>query len=157
MLKVLAAIDGSEAANRAVEHVISLEKNGMPVEVLLLNVQPEIVTWQTHGLAQEPMVAHRQGLGKQAAGVSESLLRAAGIRHQLRIEIGDPAETVAQIAAEQGSDLIVMGTRGAGAIETRVRPYPRWFWRSSVSAVPPPSTLRVGPRCAGHPTALAVR
>ena len=120
MLKVLAAVDGSGPADRAVEHLVSLAKNGTPVEVLLLNVQPEIIAWQTHGLAQEPMIAHRQELGQRVAGASESLLRAAGIRCQLRIDIGDPAETVAQVAADEGSDLIVMGTRGAGAIENLV-------------------------------------
>jgi len=120
MLKVLAAIDGSIPADRAVEHLVRLAKNGTPIEVLLLNVQPEFATWQTHGMAQEVMVAHRHELGQRAAEIAERLLQSASIHHELRVETGDAAETITRVAKEQGSDLIVMGTRGMGAIENLV-------------------------------------
>jgi len=120
MLKVLAAIDGSMPADRAVEHVVRLAKNGTPVEVLLLNVQPEIATSQTHGMGQDAMVAHRHELGQRAAEIAERVLQAAGIHYELRVQTGDAAETITRMAKEQGSDLIVMGTRGMGAIENLV-------------------------------------
>ncbi len=74
MLKVLAAVYGSIPADRAVEHLVGLAKSGTAIEVLLLNVQPEIVTWQTHGMAEEAMVAHRHELGQQAAEIAERVL-----------------------------------------------------------------------------------
>ena len=120
MLKVLAAIDGSILADRAVEHAVKLATKGTPIEVLLLHVQPEIVPWQTHGMAQDAIVAHRRELSRRAAEIAERVLQAADIRYQLRIETGDPAETITRVAGEQGSDLIVMGTRGMGAIESLV-------------------------------------
>lgn len=120
MLKVLAAVDGSTHANRAVEHLVRLARSGMPVEVLLLNVQPEVVRWQTHGLAEEAMAAHRQKDAEHAAQTARGLLRKAGIRHEFRIETGDAAETINRVAKEQGAELVVIGTRGMGAIENLV-------------------------------------
>jgi nucleotide-binding universal stress UspA family protein len=116
MYRILAAIDGSEHAERIVEHLLRLTGSGAAIEVLLLNVQPEIVDWQTHGLATESMLAHREQLGAQASEHARKRLDDAGIAYRLRIELGDPARTIASIAAEERCDGIVMGTRGAGAI-----------------------------------------
>ena len=116
MVRFLAAIDGSEHANRAVEHLLRLAGSGAAIEVLLLNVQPEIVDWQTHGLAKESMLAHRNELGAQATETARRHLDGAGIPCRLRIDLGDPARTIAAVAAEERCDGIVMGTRGAGAI-----------------------------------------
>ncbi len=116
MYRILAAIDGSEHADRAIAHLVRLAASGATIEVLLLNVQPEIVDWQTHGLATESMLAHRNQLGAQASESARKGLDAAGIPFRLRIELGDPARTIAGVAAEERCDGIVMGTRGAGAI-----------------------------------------
>ncbi len=116
MYRILAAIDGSAHADRVVEHLARLAGSGAAIEVLLLNVQPEIVDWQTHGLAKESMLAHRDQLGAQATESARKRLDGAGIAYRLRIELGDPARTIAGVAAEECSDGIVMGTRGAGAI-----------------------------------------
>ena len=114
--RILAAIDGSEHANRTIDRVVRLAASGLTTEVLLLNVEPEIVDWQTHGLARESMLAHRDYLGQQATEGARRLLDAAGIAYQVRIELGDPAATIARIAREQHCDCIAMGTRGTGAI-----------------------------------------
>ncbi|HMA30856.1 MAG TPA: universal stress protein [Casimicrobiaceae bacterium] len=116
MYRILAAIDGSEHGDRVVDHLARLAGSGAAIEVLLLNVQPEIVDWQTHGLARESMLAHRNQLGAQASASAQKRLEAAGIPFRLRIELGDPARTIASIAADERCDGIVMGTRGAGAI-----------------------------------------
>lgn len=116
MYRILAAIDGSEHADRVVEHLERLAGSGAALEVLLLNVQPEIVDWQTHGLARESMLAHRRQLGAQASENAGKRLDDAGIPFRLRIDLGDPARTIAGVAAEERCDGIVMGTRGAGAI-----------------------------------------
>jgi nucleotide-binding universal stress UspA family protein len=116
MYRILAAIDGSEHANRTVEQVVRLAASGLTTEVLLLNVEPEIVDWQTHGLARDSMLAHRDYLGRQATEGARRLLDAAGIAYRVRIELGDAAATIARIASEEHCDCIVMGTRGMGAI-----------------------------------------
>ena len=114
--RILAAIDGSEHANRTIDRVVRLAASGLTTEVLLLNVEPEIVDWQTHGLATDSMLAHRDQLGAQATERARKRLDGAGIAYRLRIALGDPARTIASVAAEERCDGIVMGTRGAGAI-----------------------------------------
>lgn len=116
MYKVLAAIDGSTHADRAIGHLLKLAGSGVTLEVLLLNVQPEIVDWQTHGLARESMLAHRNALGAQATEGARTRLDDAGIAWRLRIELGDPARTIAALAADEHCDCILMGTRGSGAL-----------------------------------------
>ena len=120
MLNALLAVDGSIPADRAAQYLARLARDGAPVEVLLLNVQPEVLPPQTQGMNPETVLAHRQEAGRRAAEIAGRVLQAAGIRYELRIETGDPAESITRIAAERGTDLIVMGTRGMGALENLV-------------------------------------
>ena len=48
---------------------------------------------------------------------TEAVLVAAGVRCVNRQEIGQPANTIVRIAAEEKVDLIVLGSRGLNAIE----------------------------------------
>ena len=116
MYKVLAAFDGSAHADRAIGQLLKLSASGVTLELLLLNVQPEIVDWQTHGLATESMLMHRNELGQQATEGARKRLDDAGVAWRLRIELGDPARTIAAVAADERCDCILMGTRGAGAL-----------------------------------------
>lgn len=77
MLNDLAAVDGSIPADRAVEHLVRLAKNGMPIEVLLLNVQRKIATSQTHGWCRRPWLPAAMKRGKRAAEIAERVLQAA--------------------------------------------------------------------------------
>ena len=61
------------------------------------------------------------GNGIQGRGRSDSARGGHGcgayvahVRAHTRVEVGDPAETVLDIAEEEESDLIVMGSRGFG-------------------------------------------
>nr|MCU0966967.1 universal stress protein [Burkholderiaceae bacterium] len=49
-----------------------------------------------------------------ALAPSRAALDAAGVRYQAHSKVGSPAEMIARTAAELGSELIVMGTRGQG-------------------------------------------
>ena len=117
MFKTLLTTDGSQPAERAAKFLCGLAAAGTPLEVVLLNVQPEVVDWQTHGLAKESMTAQREFLGSQAMEGPRRLFDAAGIRYTAHVELGDPAKTIVDVARRDGCDWIVMGTRGTGAIE----------------------------------------
>ncbi|MGE5171051.1 MAG: universal stress protein [Rudaea sp.] len=117
MIKTLLAADGSEHGEHVAAFLVRLAEAGTPLEVVLLNVQPEVVDWQTHGLAQESMHAQREYLGREATESVRRLLDAAGLRYELHVEMGDPADTIVRFAKEQRCDWIVMGTRGMGALE----------------------------------------
>lgn len=116
MYRLLVAVDGSNHADRAVQHVVRMHDLGLVVEVVMLNVQPEVVEWQTHGLARDAMVSQRDYLCRQATEKARKLLDAAGIAYRLQMELGDPAPSIAATAKRETCEAIVMGTRGMSAI-----------------------------------------
>ena len=116
MYKLLVPVDGSTHADRAVRHVITLHDRGLAIEVLMLNVQPEVVDWQTHGLARDAMAAQRDYLCRQATENARNALDAAGIAYRLQMELGEPAQSIAAIANREHCEAIVMGTRGMSGL-----------------------------------------
>lgn len=119
MLKLLVPVDGSDSANRAVDHLINKlawYKDG--VEVHLLNVQHPL----PYGQRVESVLGHEQirqyhhDEGMTALKTAMQKLDAAKVKYQHHIGVGDEAETIARYARETGCDQIVMGTRGMGAV-----------------------------------------
>ena len=117
MRKALVAVDGSAAAHRAVRHVAALAGSCPPLEVVLLNVQPEIDDWSVRSvLKKEEVEAMEECRGGDILQPYRQALRAAGVRFTPLVEIGAAAETIVRVAREQGCDGIVMGTRGLGTL-----------------------------------------
>ncbi|MGH8677918.1 MAG: universal stress protein [Burkholderiales bacterium] len=116
-MRVLVAVDGSANSDRAVRHLIDLVPEWGPMEVLLLNVQPPMTYIELLTSPREELIAQlTQSAGREASQSAIALLNAAGVPYTLHIVAGYPGETIAQFARKQGCDLIVMGTRGMGAI-----------------------------------------
>jgi nucleotide-binding universal stress UspA family protein len=117
MRKALVPVDGSSNADRAVQHVVALAGICPAIEVVLLNVQPEIDDWQVRRfLKKEEVEAMEESKGGDALQSARALLDAAGIHYTPQVLIGPVAETIAKTALEQNCDGIVMGTRGLGAV-----------------------------------------
>lgn len=116
MRKALVPVDGSPNSDRAVRHVIALAGLCPSMEVLLLNVQPEIDDWQVRRfLKKEEVEAMEESKGGDALQSARALLDGAKVRYTPQVLIGPIAETIAKTALEQNCDGIVMGTRGLGA------------------------------------------
>jgi nucleotide-binding universal stress UspA family protein len=67
------------------------------------------------------LYSSRSGLNQEANEAREALLRIVGRTcgtsgADLRVRIGDPVETVLQLAEEEEAQLIVVGSRGRGAL-----------------------------------------
>ena len=117
MRKALVPVDGSPNSDRAVSHVVLLAKINPALEVVLLNVQPEIDDWQVRRfLKKEEVAAMEESRGGDALQSARALLDAAKVNYVPQVLIGPVAETIARIALEQNCDGIVMGTRGLGAV-----------------------------------------
>lgn len=117
MRKTLVPVDGSSNSDRAVRHVIDLAGICPAMEVLLLNVQPEIDDWQVRRfLKKEEVEAMEESKGGDALQTARALFDAAKVRYTPQVLIGPVAETIAKTALEQNCDGIVMGTRGLGAV-----------------------------------------
>ena len=117
-MKILLPVDGSECALRAVEHLISHSAwfRDLP-EIHLLHVHAPIPIGRVQAHVGKDTL-HAYYLEESQASLLEAQkkLDAAGCSHTTHIHVGQPAEVIAKLAAEQGCDLIVMGTHGRGGI-----------------------------------------
>jgi len=112
--KVLIPTDGSDHANDAVKYVIAASHKRNPIRVVLLNVQPEIEDWQTHGLGHKITLKHLRTRAHDATAVARASLDRARIPYKFSIGFGDPAEVIVRTAKNAHCDSIVLGTRGVG-------------------------------------------
>jgi nucleotide-binding universal stress UspA family protein len=117
MTKILLSLDGSDNSARAVEYLIALAAALKETEIHLLNVQDPVSSLQ----AQECWTAAHCATLQQQAGdlalkAARRRLDAAGIPHTAEVAAGPVAQTIADFAREWQCDMIVMGTRGMGAM-----------------------------------------
>lgn len=115
-MKLLIAVDGSEAALGAVRHALALRAQGLALEAVLVNVQPppnlyEVVT------AHDPDVIRevRGAAGADLLAPAEALLEAAGVAFESEVAGGEPAALIVELAENYGAEGIVLGGRGAVA------------------------------------------
>lgn len=126
--KILVAVDGSERTGRVLEFLIGLSESGMPIEVIVLNVQPKPEDWRLRGYIsfKQDEIHDRlvNDLGKPIVSSVGRTLDQGGIAHKDRIELGEFAETILKCASEERCDLIVVSEPRPGAIH-------RWLTRTT--------------------------
>lgn len=112
-MKMLLAVDGSEASLRAVRRALAMVGEGLAAEFVLANVQPpanlyEVVT------AHDPDVIRevRGAAGADLLAPAEALLNAAGVGYESEVAGGEPAHLIVELAENYGCDAIVLGGRG---------------------------------------------
>jgi nucleotide-binding universal stress UspA family protein len=122
MRRILVPIDGSPTASNALDYAIGLAKALEPAEIIVLSVHEGI---EAYGRAAAYFPAEE--IAEIEARHSETVLspaterlKAAGIRYRSQSRAGSPPTTIAECAEEFGCELIVMGTRGMGAIASLV-------------------------------------
>ncbi len=117
-MKILIPIDGSEAAKRAVDHVIAnmVGLKESP-QVYLLNVQWKLATANVKlFISQDTVKDYYIEQGMAALAPARARLDAAGLAYNYHISVGTPAEAIVQYAEEQEVDQIVMGAQGEGKL-----------------------------------------
>ena len=116
-MRILVPVDGSQAALRALKHAAAIAAHGKG-EVQLLNVQPILPMYgMVRAYMRVPQYkAARATLARQALAGAERLLARAKIKHRAHVMYGEPGETIADAARELKCRMIVMGTRGQGAV-----------------------------------------
>ncbi len=121
MKTILVALDGSEHARRALDEALKLlAANSMHVHLLSV-CEPihvnEVLFKDTlsdmRHLEDEHMAA-----GRSIVETAAARLKDASISHDTHVEIGHPAQAIAEFAKKYHCEMIVMGTRGLGAIRT---------------------------------------
>lgn len=110
MQKVLVGTDTSAAADLAVDAAAELAR-AQDAELIVLFVKPPLD-------ARE--VFDPKGMPDPESYLSRIADRFPETKTRTRAEAGDPAETICDIAEEEGADVIVVGNRG-------VHGKKRWF------------------------------
>ena len=110
--------DGSEASQRALRLALRRAKGGKYKEVLIVNVQPDIASWQAHLVAQSPVDEHMERMFENALAPARDIAASSGAPYRFVKVSGDPASETAAVAGNQHATEIVMGTRGLGGIAT---------------------------------------
>jgi nucleotide-binding universal stress UspA family protein len=116
-MKFLVPVDGSESSLRAVSYLVRLAKCREVVEIQVVNVREPADAWEIRRfLNAEEIARMQQSEGDVDLSGARALLDAAGIAYDARVLVGPVAQTIANFAAEQGCDSIVMGTHGRGEL-----------------------------------------
>lgn len=116
-MKILLPVDGSELSLHEVRFALRLVREGLQASFLLVNVQEpsslyEIVTWPDPDVRAQGTKA----AGEDALQPAVALLREAGVECETEVVAGDPAHAVVDLIEEHGCDLVILGTRDAGAL-----------------------------------------
>jgi nucleotide-binding universal stress UspA family protein len=111
MTTILVGTDTSAAADLAVEDAARLARD-RGAELLLLYVQPE---------RDARAVVDPDRAADPRAHLQRLAARLPGVRASTRVEDGDPAERICDVAEEVRADTIVLGNRGTHGSRWRVR------------------------------------
>ena len=115
--RILLAVDGSKGAVKAVGHLLALRQSlqGLrDLDVHLINVQRPVSGDVATFVAGETLEDYYRERGEQALSPARALLAAAGLTPHEHRRVGNPGQTIADVAQAEDCDLIVMGTRGLG-------------------------------------------
>jgi len=118
--KILAALDGSKAANNALNFALELAE-ATSAELELLTVVPPVFlpSHSIHVLKSEAIADCAKALDVTFRGVlskaqREAKNRRSELKVSTRFEKGEPAEKIVEVAERGNFDIIVMGSRGLG-------------------------------------------
>ena len=112
--KILLATDGSAHAWQALTYAqeLALRDQAQIVVVHTFDPVPTYLGDQPRNRVAARHVSAGEGVASQAA----EALREAGVDVVVEVLEGPPAEAILKVAQVRGCDLIVMGTRGLGAL-----------------------------------------
>ena len=112
MSKVLVPIDGSEAALRALRHAM---KDADEIHLITVQIKADTPVLLLH-MTQEDIDKVQREHGQSMLVDACKVLDDAGRPYRTHVLLGEPATHIARVANSEGVDLIVMGTRGMGAL-----------------------------------------
>jgi nucleotide-binding universal stress UspA family protein len=111
--KILIPTDGSQHAENALNHAITLVKSlGSDALLTVLHVKATLPIIEP--LAGVDIFKLQEDEAQQIIQPTANRLREEGIRHDWLSIPGDPAQTICSMAKESLFELIVMGSRGLG-------------------------------------------
>jgi nucleotide-binding universal stress UspA family protein len=111
MKKIVLGFDDTEASKRALERAAQLTK-AFESDLLVMSVAPVLAGGSGPIDSADPPSKHLEELHH-----AQAYLEGQGITAHYDAAVGTPATTIVTLAAEQGADLIVVGTREPSILE----------------------------------------
>lgn len=116
-MKILVAVDGSQASLHAVRHALQLVREGLRAEIVLATVQDPTYVYEMVLPPSADVLERLSGaVGTRALAGAEALVAEAGVAYTREIGSGETVSTLVEIAERHGCAEIVMGARGLGAV-----------------------------------------
>lgn len=115
MKQIVIATDGSPASEEAIEVGLELAKE-QGADVTFVHVLPPDAL--AGGRSGTHPITHRTGMDESetALKAAQDAAEAAGVSHALERISGETVETIVALAESKNADLIVVGSRGRGAV-----------------------------------------
>jgi nucleotide-binding universal stress UspA family protein len=114
MKRFLVAVDGSEGSKAAVDEAIALARDlDASLTFVCVRKPPSSVLGHPY---YERQLSHGLGHARQAIDEAVEAARAAGIESAGEIFEGHPADEIVSLADNRNADLVIVGSRGHGAL-----------------------------------------
>jgi nucleotide-binding universal stress UspA family protein len=114
MKTIVLGYDDTEPSQRALERAASLAK-AFGSQLIVTSVVPIMLSAGRSGGPIDPTDPPERHAQELAA--ARSHLEGAGIQAEYVPAVGDPAETIVELAKERNADLIVVGTRELNVLQ----------------------------------------
>lgn len=117
-MKILIPVDGSVQANAALDFVASRSTLiGQAPDVHLLNVQPPLSVRVIRAIGREEAKAYQRAQADDVLRPAAARLKPAGIAAKASYVLGKRPDAIGAVAVRDGTDLIVMGSRGHSGLK----------------------------------------
>jgi len=114
---IILATDGSDNALRAAHTAIDLAKGLSLPSITISHIVTRPPDQSRMVKAQFDVHALLEDDAKKAIAQTINALNQAEIPFNLKVAIGDPAAEVIELAKKEQADLLILGTRGLGALK----------------------------------------
>jgi nucleotide-binding universal stress UspA family protein len=112
--KILVAYDDTDQSQRALERAAALQK-AFASELIVTSVAPLLTGIGRTGGPVDPVDSPAKHAAELAT--ARTYLEGQGLTAEYVPAVGEPADTILEVAKERGADLIVIGTREVGFLQ----------------------------------------
>jgi nucleotide-binding universal stress UspA family protein len=118
MKRILIATDGSASAREAVHFGLELASE-QEAEAVFVHVAPAVDIFPGGGFASPGALPHTvSSEDREALDEASALAAEAGVEARCELLTGQPVDEIVAYAESIGADLIVVGSRGLGAVKS---------------------------------------
>ena len=119
--RILVAVDGTQAAERALECAVELTKKHA-AKLIILHVMLErlhaVTPTEAAVLAPTVLVSEMQAEAEAIINRAEEHVRGVGIDYECKMVRGVPADEIIKCVKAERVDLVVMGSRGLNEVRS---------------------------------------